>query len=113
MMFSVCTCSFIFILTSSLFGMPISGTHTVVGALLGAGISVVGADSLNWQQMIKIVASWFISPVMAAVLSFFNMNVVMTLVQNNNLSFRVRILMQQLIWAMVFLIIGYILDDLL
>jgi phosphate/sulfate permease len=42
MMFSVCLCSFLFIMTSSIFGMPISGTHTVVGALIGAGMVGVG-----------------------------------------------------------------------
>jgi PiT family inorganic phosphate transporter len=71
-----------FILTSSLFGMPISGTHTVIGALLGAGLVVTGADGLNWSQMIKIVASWFISPVTAGLLSFLTMMVVLALTQN-------------------------------
>ena len=38
MMFCVCFASFLFIMTSSISGMPISGTHTVVGALMGTGI---------------------------------------------------------------------------
>ena len=38
LMLSVCLASFLFIMTSSLWKMPISGTHTVVGALLGAGL---------------------------------------------------------------------------
>jgi phosphate/sulfate permease len=31
--------SFIFILAASLFGMPISTTHSDVGALIGAGLA--------------------------------------------------------------------------
>ena len=72
MMFSVCATSFLFLIISSLFGMPISGTHTVVGSLLGAGIVTVGIDGVNWDAMIKIIASWFISPLTAAVLAAIN-----------------------------------------
>lgn len=48
MMFSVCLCSFAFIMTSSVSGMPISGTHTVVGALIGAGLVVSGLNGVNY-----------------------------------------------------------------
>jgi len=41
-MFAVCCSSFLFIISSSCFGMPISGTHTVIGALLGAGMVGIG-----------------------------------------------------------------------
>jgi PiT family inorganic phosphate transporter len=70
MMFAVCLCSFIFIMTSSFSGMPISGTHTVVGALIGAGIIGVGFNDVNWPKLASIVSSWFISPVFTGVLSF-------------------------------------------
>ncbi len=51
MMFSVCLASFGFIMTSSFSGMPISGTHTVVGSLLGAGIVGTGVENLNWKKL--------------------------------------------------------------
>jgi len=41
-MFSVSLSTFLFIISSSFLGMPISGTHTVVGALIGAGIAGIG-----------------------------------------------------------------------
>jgi phosphate/sulfate permease len=62
MMFAVCLASFVFIMTSSFSKMPISGTHTVVGALLGAGIAETGVEGLNWSKVAKVFASWFISP---------------------------------------------------
>lgn len=68
MMLGVCIASFSFILFSSLFGMPISGTHTVIGALVGAGIAGVGWGGVAWHALGKVVASWFVSPVLSAVL---------------------------------------------
>jgi PiT family inorganic phosphate transporter len=69
MMFSTCLASFVFIMSSSIFGMPISGTHTVVGALLGTGIIVVGPYNLSWIKMGHIALSWIISPLLACALS--------------------------------------------
>jgi len=44
-------------------GAPVSTTHSIVGAVLGAGIAAGGWDVANWNQMGAIVASWVISPV--------------------------------------------------
>ena len=49
--------------------MPISGTHTVIGALIGAGLAGLKASTLNWTKVEWTVASWFISPVLAAILA--------------------------------------------
>lgn len=69
MMLGVCIASFSFILFSSVFGMPISGTHTVIGALIGAGFAGVAASSINWTKFGLTVASWFISPLMSSLLA--------------------------------------------
>ena len=93
MMFSVCLVSFIFIMTASLTGMPISGTHTVVGALIGVGM--VGSPSpkdLNWFKLLNILASWLISPTISMILSFALMTLVSRLTMNTkNLSYKIRI----------------------
>jgi hypothetical protein len=70
MMLGASIASFIFIMSSSLFGMPISGTHTVVGALIGAGIVGAGSDQIDWGSLGRIVASWVISPVLTGLISF-------------------------------------------
>lgn len=69
MMLGASISSFIFIMVSSVFGMPISGTHTVVGALIGSGIAAVGASQINWGKLGIIVASWFIAPIVAIIFS--------------------------------------------
>ena len=48
---------------SSCFGMPVSTTHSIVGAIAGFGVVAAGWQSVNWTKMTQIVASWFISPV--------------------------------------------------
>jgi len=65
-MLGVSIASFSFIIFSSLFKMPISGTHTVVGALIGAGIAGVGFAGIAWKKLVKVIASWFVSPVLAS-----------------------------------------------
>jgi hypothetical protein len=69
LMLGICISSFSFILVSSVFGMPISGTHTVIGALIGAGLAAFPADELNWKKFGMTVASWFISPVLSSLLA--------------------------------------------
>ena len=61
--------AFSFILMASFFGMPISGTHTVIGALIGAGLAGIPANEINWDKFIQTVMSWFISPLLSAALA--------------------------------------------
>lgn len=61
--------SFIFIMASSIFGMPISGTHTVVGALIGAGIGIGATEAINWKKLSLIIASWFAAPLTSLLIS--------------------------------------------
>ena len=55
---------------SSATGMPVSTTHSIVGAVAGFGIVAAGMDSVNWVKMSQIVASWFISPVVGGILGY-------------------------------------------
>ncbi|HID48592.1 MAG TPA: inorganic phosphate transporter, partial [Chromatiales bacterium] len=50
-------------------GAPVSTTHSIVGAVLGAGIAASGWEVANWTQMGMIAASWVISPVMGGVIA--------------------------------------------
>jgi PiT family inorganic phosphate transporter len=68
-MLGTCLASFSFILVSSVFGMPISGTHTVIGALIGAGLAGLAVEDLNWGKVLLTVLSWFLSPMLASILA--------------------------------------------
>lgn len=51
--------------------MPVSTTHAIVGAVLGMTLVGAGATCVKWGYpgLLAIVASWFISPLFAGVLS--------------------------------------------
>jgi PiT family inorganic phosphate transporter len=51
-------------------GMPVSTTHSIVGAVAGFGIVAAGFSSVNWGKMGQIVASWFISPFAGGLMAF-------------------------------------------
>jgi PiT family inorganic phosphate transporter len=51
-------------------GMPVSTTHSIVGAVAGFGIVAAGFGSVNWGKMGQIVASWFISPFAGGLMAF-------------------------------------------
>lgn len=70
MMLGVSIAAFSFILVASIFGAPISGTHTVIGALIGAGLAGLPANTINWEKFGFTILSWFISPIIASFLAF-------------------------------------------
>jgi PiT family inorganic phosphate transporter len=49
-------------------GLPISTTHTLVGAILGVGLAV-GRESLNYRQIGAIFMSWLVTLPAGAALS--------------------------------------------
>ncbi len=51
-------------------GWPVSTTQSIVGAVVGFGIISKGFAAIHWSVIIKIVASWIISPIMGGAISF-------------------------------------------
>ncbi|MCW5653733.1 inorganic phosphate transporter [Hydrogenophaga sp.] len=43
-------------------GAPVSTTHSIIGAVMGAGIAAGGWGLVNWETIGAIVISWVISP---------------------------------------------------
>jgi inorganic phosphate transporter, PiT family len=60
---------------ASYFGWPVSTTHAIVGAILGFGGVVGGAEAIQWAEVSSIVATWIISPVIAGIISYIIFNV--------------------------------------
>jgi len=69
-MIAALVASSIWLHLASYLGWPVSTTHAIVGAVVGFGVISAGPDAVNWIQMGKIVASWFISPAMGALVAY-------------------------------------------
>ena len=62
------------------FGLPVSTTHSIVGAIIGFAAVALGVDSVNWGKVAQIVASWITSPLIGGVLAFITFNFVRFLI---------------------------------
>jgi len=58
------------LLVATKYGLPISTTHSIVGAIVGFGSVGLGIDAVNWAKVGQIVASWFTSPFIGGALAF-------------------------------------------
>ncbi len=50
-------------------GAPVSTTHSIIGAVMGAGIAAGGWGLVNWGTIGAIVVSWVLSPVLGGVIA--------------------------------------------
>jgi inorganic phosphate transporter, PiT family len=51
-------------------GLPVSTTHSIVGAVVGIGLVSFGFNGVNWDTMGQIMASWVVSPLLGGLLAF-------------------------------------------
>jgi len=50
--------------------LPVSTTHSIVGAVVGFGIIAGGLKAIQWAKILAIVLSWIISPAFAGLLAY-------------------------------------------
>ena len=51
-------------------GWPVSTTHSIVGAVVGFGVTAGGLGAVDWGTVGSIAASWVVSPVMGGLLGY-------------------------------------------
>jgi PiT family inorganic phosphate transporter len=50
--------------------LPVSTTHSIVGAMIGFGIIAGGFSVINWGKLIAVIMSWIISPLFSLIIAF-------------------------------------------
>ena len=69
LMLSALLAAALWINLATFFNSPVSTTHSIVGGILGAGLTVAGVAIVNWKTMMAIASSWVISPVFGGIIA--------------------------------------------
>jgi len=69
-MFAALLAAAVWVLVATLTSLPVSSTHSIVGAITGFGMVAGGPSVVNWAKMGGIVLSWIISPFFAATIAY-------------------------------------------
>lgn len=67
--------------------LPVSTTHSVVGAMVGFGIITGGWGVINWSVLGAVVGSWVISPVFSMTIGFIMFKIIIRFVLSHNDAF--------------------------
>lgn len=60
--------------------LPVSTTHSIVGAMIGFGIMAGGFSVIQWNKLGAVVLSWVISPVFSLAIAFIAFKIIVRLI---------------------------------
>ena len=60
--------------------LPVSTTHSIVGAMIGFGIMAGGFTVINWGKFFAVVLSWIISPLFSVVIAYLIFKIIVRLI---------------------------------
>jgi len=72
------------LLIASRYGLPVSTTHSIVGAIVGFAAVGIGVEAVKWGKVASIAMSWVVSPVIAGTLAYLIFKSVQTLILNTD-----------------------------
>ncbi|MEC7875341.1 MAG: inorganic phosphate transporter [Pseudomonadota bacterium] len=74
----------LWLLIATRYGLPVSTTHSIVGAIVGFAAVGIGIEAVNWGKVSSIATSWVISPLLAGGLAYLLFRSVQKLILNTN-----------------------------
>ena len=74
----------IWLLIATRYGLPVSTTHSIVGAIVGFAAVGIGIEAVKWAKVGSIAASWVVSPVIAGGIAYFLFRSVQKLILNTD-----------------------------
>lgn len=67
------TASSIYLTIASIFGLPVSTTHSIMGGVIGMGVAAVGAQGINWwggsinSGVTQVFIAWALAPLLSGI----------------------------------------------
>ena len=74
----------VWLILATLYSLPVSTTHSCIGGLVGMTLVAKGYKAVKWIEVIKVISSWFISPVLAGLISALLFYIVRTHILRHN-----------------------------
>lgn len=65
-------------------GLPVSTTHSIIGALVGFGMVAKGGSVIEWFTLVKVVMSWILSPLVGAIIAYIVFRLIVKFIFNRN-----------------------------
>ncbi len=78
------TAAALWVLFASRLGLPVSGSHSIIGGIIGAGIGIRGLDILVWSGIRKVVLGLIFAPIIGIVGGYLLMVLLLWLFQRSS-----------------------------
>jgi PiT family inorganic phosphate transporter len=85
--------------------LPVSTTHSIVGAMIGFGIMAGGFTVINWGKLFAVVLSWIISPLFSVVIAYLIFKIIVRLILSQKDTFARALKLSPLFIGMTFFVV--------
>jgi PiT family inorganic phosphate transporter len=85
--------------------LPVSTTHSIVGAMIGFGIMAGGFTVINWGKLFAVVLSWIISPLFSVVIAYLIFKIIVRLILSKKDTFARALKLSPIFIGMTFFVV--------
>jgi PiT family inorganic phosphate transporter len=85
--------------------LPVSTTHSIVGAMIGFGIMAGGFSVINWAKLGAVILSWVISPVFSMTIGYLMFKAIIKLILSKNDPYALAIKLSPLFIGVAFFVV--------